>query len=100
MFSSPINRLRDEVNALKSVLATSEHLRKLLFPVTLVPPPVNSTTTTTTTQPPILVVPPETVDPGLTRLDWQMFDHCAAFTRLYAIYEQFVTNLISDYLRE
>jgi MAE_28990/MAE_18760-like HEPN len=30
---------------------------------------------------------------------WQVYDHCAAFTRLYAVYEQFVEELISDYVR-
>jgi len=30
---------------------------------------------------------------------WQVYDHCAAFTRLYAVYEQFIEELISDYLR-
>jgi len=34
-----------------------------------------------------------------SNLSWQVYDHCAAFTRLYAVYEQFVEELISDYLR-
>jgi hypothetical protein len=31
--------------------------------------------------------------------EWQVCDHCAAVTRLYAIYERFVEDLISDWLR-
>jgi hypothetical protein len=33
------------------------------------------------------------------RIEWQTYDHCAAFTRLYAIYSSFVEDLISQYLR-
>jgi hypothetical protein len=30
---------------------------------------------------------------------WQVYDHCAAFTRLYALYEQFVIDLASEFLK-
>jgi hypothetical protein len=32
------------------------------------------------------------------KLDWQIYDHCAALTRLYSAYERFVGNLISEYV--
>jgi uncharacterized protein YegP (UPF0339 family) len=32
------------------------------------------------------------------RVDWQLHDHCAAFTRAYAIYENFVFDLVCDWL--
>jgi hypothetical protein len=32
------------------------------------------------------------------KLNWQVYDHCAVVTRLYAIYEKFVKNLITDWL--
>jgi hypothetical protein len=35
----------------------------------------------------------------LKRSDWQIYDHCAAFTRLYAVYEVFVADLVSEYLQ-
>lgn len=31
--------------------------------------------------------------------EWRVYDHCSAVTRLYAIYENFVENLISHWLR-
>ncbi len=31
-------------------------------------------------------------------IEWQIYDHCAAVMRLYAIYERFVEDLISDWL--
>jgi len=34
------------------------------------------------------------------RINWRVFDHCAAVTRLYALYEQFVVDLVEDYLRQ
>ena len=30
---------------------------------------------------------------------WRVYDHCAVVTRLYAVYERFVENLISDWLQ-
>jgi hypothetical protein len=33
------------------------------------------------------------------KLDWQIYDHCAALTRLYAAYERFVGELVSEYVR-
>lgn len=32
------------------------------------------------------------------RTAWQVHDHCSAFTRLYAVYEEFVCDLIKRYL--
>ncbi len=32
-------------------------------------------------------------------LDWRVYDHCAAFTRLYAVYERFVWALVEEWLR-
>lgn len=30
--------------------------------------------------------------------DWRLYNHCSAVTKLYAIYENFVENLIRDWL--
>jgi hypothetical protein len=50
--------------------------------------------------------PPATPDPwagiratAITKTDWHIYDHCAAFTRLYAIYATYVDELIEEYLR-
>lgn len=94
MFSSFTGRFGQEVNAIKGVLSTNEGLRNLLFSIA----PVTSQETPPVTTPGISPYP-SMVAHGLTRLDWQIFDHCAAFTRLYAIYEQFITDIITEYLR-
>lgn len=33
-----------------------------------------------------------------SRVDWQLFDHCAGVTRLYALYEQFIVDLVTAYV--
>jgi hypothetical protein len=32
------------------------------------------------------------------KLDWQVYDHCAALTRIYAAYERFVSDLVAEYV--
>lgn len=50
--------------------------------------------------------PPAALDPwagiratAITKTGWHIYDHCAAFTRLYAIYATYVDELIEEYLR-
>jgi len=50
----------------------------------------------------VVTEPAELVDlrktaPGKSA--WQVYDHCAAFTRLYAVFEQFIEELVGEYLR-
>src|SRR4051812_10065106 len=33
-----------------------------------------------------------------TKLTWQVFDHCAAVSRIYALYERSVEDLVTSYL--
>lgn len=35
---------------------------------------------------------------NLRRTNWHIYDHCAAFTRLYAIYATFIDDLVDEYL--
>lgn len=37
-------------------------------------------------------------DQSPTTTEWRIYDHCAALTRLYAIYESFVDEIVSDLL--
>lgn len=86
MFTSFTKRLRGEVDTLKLVLDAHDGLRALVYPSE----------------------PSEAQDhahlerirqSGLLKPAWQIYDHCAAFTRLYAVYEQFVDDIAADYLR-
>lgn len=33
-----------------------------------------------------------------SRVDWQLFDHSAGITRMYALYEQFIVDLVTAYI--
>lgn len=100
MFSSFTNRLLGEVDTIKLVLDAHDTLRALVYRRE----PSGAPTETPT---PGEGAPPTDVEKhldeirglGLSKPSWQVYDHCAAFTRLYAVFEQFVEDLASDYLR-
>ncbi len=88
---------------LRRVLATNDLLRNALYVSNNVSPsnqhevaqtdtPEASAATAKTMG---LTIPLEILP---TKLQWQIHDHCAAFTRLYAAYEQFIEALVFDYL--
>jgi hypothetical protein len=33
-------------------------------------------------------------------VDWRIFDHCAGFVRVYAVYERFVKDIVEEWLKE
>ena len=95
MFSPLFDKLRAEVVATELVLSLHERLRDLLFPSPL--------------QPGDQAINPEDairvewlkaqLGPLPNKLDWQVYDHSASIIRLYAAYEQFVNDLVSEYVR-
>jgi hypothetical protein len=101
MFSSFTTRLRTEVETIKLVLDTHESLRNIVFPQEGSAGQENGAA-----QNEVRDVEAPT-DERITQIRqsapprpaWQVYDHCAAFTRLYAVYEAFVEDLVSDYLR-
>lgn len=81
MFASLLIRVKDDVRSTKNMAVLHEHARQLFHEVK----PGDEW---------------ESVrgnDPGKTR--WQIYDHCACLTRLYAVYSIFVEDLISEYLK-
>jgi hypothetical protein len=82
MFENLIERLRKDIQVVKNVLTLHDDLRSRFYQV--VDENVDSWA--------------KVRDADPTRLAWQIYDHCAAFTRLYSIYEQFVEELVSEYL--
>jgi hypothetical protein len=104
MFSSFTSRLRLEVATLKRVLDTHDSLRALVFPRSHSAPekienPAGSPGEEETTADPSDQYLTEIREAAPPKPAWQVYDHCAAFTRLYAVYEQFIEELVSDYLR-
>lgn len=116
MFSSFTARLRAEVETVKRVIETDDRLRTLVFrqPTALsiepvAEPPVSDSPTTESTaitgasdaaMPSFNLQALDEIRRGApSRVSWQVHDHCAAFTRLYAVYEEFIRDLVSEYLR-
>lgn len=85
MFASLTTRLLSEVKATKDMVELLEFTRSLFYPEKSANPAAD---------------PWQTVrnrDPG--KKTWQVYDHCAALTRLYAIYSTFVEDIATEYLR-
>jgi hypothetical protein len=83
MFDPAIERLREDLEIVKNVLAINEFVRHDFY----LPAANNSDRW----------IELRKCDPS--KIEWQIFDHCAIFTRLYSIFEQFVDDLASEYLK-
>lgn len=86
MFSELLIRTKDAIESVRSVLTTNDQLRLLLYaagPEELL-----------TLQHGVMAHIGTLPDPTL----WRVYDHCAAITRLYAIYERFVVEIVRDWL--
>lgn len=101
MFAPLTAQLTSELKTVEKVLKINEALRDLL-------------TTHGTSLGKIPPDPPQSADDlgkivhsvrNLTaeepdKLDWQVYDHCAALTRIYAAYERFVSDLVAEYVQQ
>lgn len=89
MFSALTERLRSEVEAVKSVLATHDQIRTFLNVADGAPKEVEHAGEGALAQ-------IRTNTPSL--ISWRTYDHCASFTRLYGLYERFVTDIVDAWL--
>lgn len=81
MFTSLLIRVRDDVRNTKNLSVLHEYARRLFHEAKPEDPWQDVRQN----------------DPGKTL--WQIYDHCASLTRLYAVYSIFVEELVSEYLR-
>lgn len=81
MLDGLTERLHKDIQTFKNVLDAHDHARALYDE------PAKTHDHWTATR-----------ETGVTKSDWHIYDHCAAFTRLYAIYATFVEELIETYL--
>src|ERR1700726_4912210 len=96
MFSNLTGQLRDQISRIESILLTHDRLRAVIFESAQPAPEVQAGS----------AIDPECKKQLLallgtdlpSKVDWQIYDHCAAFTRIYAAYEQFVNDLVSNYV--
>src|SRR6267154_576404 len=89
MFSNLISRLHLDIRATKHVAELHEYARGLFY---MDPPRAQDVGEKVDPWQPI-----RDRDPGKTK--WQVYDHCASVTRIYAVYSIFVDELVSEYLR-
>jgi hypothetical protein len=100
MFAHLNSQLESEVQTALKALATNEAMRDLLISRhdllsavgTQVPADADETIQTVQTLGSLVPHIPD-------KVDWQVYDHCAAVTRIYAVYERFVSDLVGEYVR-
>jgi hypothetical protein len=83
MFEGLLKNLNDEINTVRSIINISEKLREII---------ANNPSQLNTEDLKYLQAnaPPTN--------KWRVNDHCSSITRLYALYENFVENLVGDWI--
>jgi hypothetical protein len=89
MFQELLNTVKVDISTVQALIQTNERLREIVFGQ-------DSVTRQESDEDTELTVLMKGV-PGLT--EWRVYDHCTVVTRLYAIYERFVKNLVTDWVR-
>jgi hypothetical protein len=80
MFLGLLTKLRQQVDTIRRSVETNDEIRSLLAG-TIEGIPLSSLIS---------------MSPSIT--EWRIYDHCAALTRLYAVYENFVEEIVTDFL--
>jgi hypothetical protein len=87
MFEQLFQETRTNINTVRAMIQTNEKFRKIIFTEDAIREKLESNFEFSNL---VKVTPNET--------NWKIYDHCATVTRLYAIYEHFVEDIISDWL--
>lgn len=82
MFQELLATVRENTSTVRSIIKTSDRLRDIGFGGDAITKQSFSTL--------LQDIP--------SLKEWRVYDHCSTITRLYAIYENFVENLISRWL--
>ncbi len=85
MFQELLKRVSADISTVHAIIQTNDRLREIMFGEGAV-----------TRQETELTILRQHI-PGA--MEWRVYDHCAVVTRLYAIYERFIKDLISDWLQ-
>ncbi|MBD2083477.1 hypothetical protein H6F52_00530 [Coleofasciculus sp. FACHB-542] len=89
MFQGLLKTVKGNIYTVRALIQTNERVRGIVFAK-------GSVTRQESDEETELTVLMKDV-PGLT--EWRVYDHCTVVTRLYAIYERFVENLVTDWVR-
>ena len=91
MFQGLLETVRGNINTVRSIIQTNEKLREIAFGECIV-------TKQELGEDAEFIISTLMQDiPGAT--EWRVYDHCAVVTRLYAIYERFVEDLVTDWVQ-
>lgn len=88
MFEELIERVSVKISTVRAIIKTNHRLRSIVFR--------DSLTKQKLEENPEFAALIEVI---ASEQEWEIYDRCAVVTRLYAIYERFVEDLISDWLR-
>ncbi|QSV64789.1 MAG: hypothetical protein HEQ26_20590 [Dolichospermum sp. DL01] len=86
MFQNLLMAVKANISAIRSIIRTNDKIREIAF---------GDVSIHTEETQKILINISQDI-PELT--DWRVYHHCAVVTRLYAIYETFIEDLIEDWL--
>ena len=90
MFQAHLLTVRKNTSTVRYIINTNEILRKTAFAE-------NAATKPVIQEEEELLSSIKLNTPDIK--DWRVYDHCSAITRLYAIYESFVENLVTNWLK-
>ncbi|BAZ12049.1 hypothetical protein NIES4071_38770 [Calothrix sp. NIES-4071] len=90
MFEEHLLAVRKNTSTVRYIIKTNEVSRKTAFAENAATKPVTQEGTE------LLVNSQENI-PSIQ--DWRLYDHCSVVTRLYAVYERFVEDLVKDWLK-
>lgn len=100
MFSRLTSQLHDELETAQKVLGINQSLRELLISQHAALSAIPEELTEEADGSAKVLHAVSRMDaqaPG--KLDWAIYDHCATLTRIYAAYERFVGDLVTEFLR-
>ena len=91
MFQHLLQKVQINISTVRSVIETNEKMRTIAF---------GERTLNKQDLPDNQQVLIDTLIQNVPELtEWRVYDHCAVVTRLYAIYERFVEDLITDWIQ-
>jgi len=88
MFDELLNRVSIQISTVRKMIKTNDKLRIVVFRDNLTKQKLEENPEFATL-----------IEDIPSKGEWEIYDRCAVVTRLYAIYERFVEDLISDWLR-
>jgi hypothetical protein len=91
MFQAHLKTVKVNISTIRSIIQTNERLRGIAFG--------EGTATRQELEEGAEFIISALMQDAPKATEWRVYDHCAVVTRLYAIYEHFVEDLITDWVQ-